>query len=224
MGQNEAQWPAKWSAQIGTRIRTLRDKAGISAQKLSERCEDLGFAIPRSTIANIESGRKEAIPVHEVAALAAALETSPASLLCPLDEPEQVPVLPNISLNPFEAWAWFSGNFWVHNSYLPRALAPGHAADDFIEIMSTYLQLAELIDTWSLMRHSTKRINQLVLNGGQSELAQSMRDSLSKLEDEMRRSHDYLIGAGLQPPQVSPELAPELAAVMSAPERKVSDA
>ncbi|WP_369745788.1 hypothetical protein [Paenarthrobacter sp. AMU7] len=141
-----------------------------------------------------------------------------------MDEADQVPILPIVTLNPFEAWAWFAGNSWVHNTYLPRQLSQGRAFDESVEIMAVQLKLAELINTWSLMRHSTKRINQLVLNGGQSEVAQSMRDSLSKLEDEMRRSYDYLIEAGLQPPQTSPELTHDLGAVMTSPERNAADA
>lgn len=225
MGQSEeAAWPAAWSAQIGARIRTLRDVAGLSAQKLSDRCEDFGFPIPRSTIANIESGRKEAIPLHEIVVLAAALGTSPTSMLFPLDEPVLVPVLPGISLDPFEGWAWFAGTAWMYNSHLPRALYSGPASEANDEVMSVQIRLAELTDSWTMMRRAVNRIDRVSLNGPGSDTSQAMRDSLTKLEAEMRSAHEYLQERGVQPPQVADELAADLAAINQPPARGKPDA
>ena len=60
-------------ARIGRAVAVLRKARGLSAQKLSDRCTELGYPIAQSTIANIESGRKRDIPVREVIAFAAAL-------------------------------------------------------------------------------------------------------------------------------------------------------
>jgi transcriptional regulator with XRE-family HTH domain len=218
MGQDkEIPWPLAWSAQLGTRIRALRDAAGLSAQKLSDRCEEFGFPIPRSTIANIESGRKEAIPVHEVAVLAAALGTSPASLLFPLDEPVTVPVLPGVSLHPFEGWTWFSGNAWMYNSHLPPSLGPGRASMGNDEIMAVQIRLAELINAWTTMRRTVNRMDQIALSGSQSDASKSIRDSLEKLEGEMTSALEYLRAHNVQPPQVAEELAANLAAIIDPP-------
>lgn len=221
MGQEEqTPWPLAWSAQIGTRIRTLRDAAGLSAQKLSDKCDELGFPIPRSTIANIESGRKEAIPVHEVAVLAAALGAPPAALLFPLDESITVPVLPSVGLNPIEGWMWFSGNAWMYNAHLPSSLEPGRAAVNNDEVMSVQIRLAEHLNAWTMMRRTLDRMNQTALNGPDSDVSGSIRGSLSALEAEMKSALEYLQSRNVQPPQVAPELAASLEAITATSRRE----
>jgi len=66
-------WPRQWSLQIGRTVQTLRKARRMSARALSERCAEVGFPIPQSTITNLENGRKESVPVHEAAVLSTAL-------------------------------------------------------------------------------------------------------------------------------------------------------
>jgi transcriptional regulator with XRE-family HTH domain len=63
------------------RIRKLRKERKVSAQKLADRCQDLGFQVPRMVIANLESGRRDSITVDELATLASALQVPVAGLL-----------------------------------------------------------------------------------------------------------------------------------------------
>lgn len=65
---------------IGARVAALRRERGWSAQHLADRCTELGYTLPRSTVANIESGRKRDIPVQEVVVFAAALGVAPGDL------------------------------------------------------------------------------------------------------------------------------------------------
>lgn len=76
-------WPDDWTAQIGRAIARQRKRRRLSAAKLSEKCAEQGFAIPRTTITNLENGRKASIPVHELFVLARALDASPQDLLFP---------------------------------------------------------------------------------------------------------------------------------------------
>ena len=153
MGQDEKMdWPGSWSAQIGERIRTLRSSAGMSAQKVSDRCSEVGFPIPRSTIANIESGRKEALPLHEISVIAAALRVPPAALLFPVDEDSDVEVLPGQPRPPFAAWTWFTEaniGFDVLNSALWDS-SPAHT--DFLEILQANVQLRRHEANWQIMQ------------------------------------------------------------------------
>jgi hypothetical protein len=79
----------------------------VSAKVLSNRTADLGFEIPRNTITNLENGRKESVPVHEVAVLAAALGIAPADLLLPVATEESVSVLPETTGSTVQSGNWF---------------------------------------------------------------------------------------------------------------------
>lgn len=67
----------------------------MSAQELSNACEGMGYPIPRSTIANIESGRKETVSLQEVLVIAEVLDTPPITLIYyPFDAAEVVEKVP----------------------------------------------------------------------------------------------------------------------------------
>ena len=55
----------------------------MSVQKLADVTDELGMPIPRSVLANLESGRRETVTVAEVLVLAAALDVAPIDLICP---------------------------------------------------------------------------------------------------------------------------------------------
>lgn len=71
----------------------------MSAQQLSDGCESAGYPIPRSTIANLESGRKETVSLQEVLVIAQVLELPPITLIySPWDVAETVQVVPGVDL------------------------------------------------------------------------------------------------------------------------------
>src|SRR6266516_5250756 len=71
-------WQKRLTRSIAREIRRHRRALGLSAQKLADRCEQLGFAVPRSVIANLENGYREALSVAELLVLAFALDIPPA--------------------------------------------------------------------------------------------------------------------------------------------------
>jgi hypothetical protein len=80
----------------------------MSAQELADRCVALGFDVPRNTITNLETGRKQTITVQEVAVLARALRCPPVSLLYDLSS-SNTEVLPRLQTSGFHASEWFAG-------------------------------------------------------------------------------------------------------------------
>lgn len=78
------EWPGDWTEHIGKAVARHRKQKGLSAQALSDRCAEMGFRIPRNTITNLENGRKESVPVHEMWLLARALDVAAIDLLFPL--------------------------------------------------------------------------------------------------------------------------------------------
>ncbi|UOD81991.1 helix-turn-helix domain-containing protein [Paenarthrobacter ureafaciens] len=82
MGQNEArQWAGSVALRVGKNIQRARKDAGKSAQQLSDGCEAVGYPIPRSTIANLESGRKETVSLQELLVIAHVLDIPPITLI-----------------------------------------------------------------------------------------------------------------------------------------------
>ena len=91
-------WSAKLTRTVAGQVRRYRDARGMSAQQLADACEKLGYPIPRSVIANLESGRRESVSLSELLVLAAALHVSPPALVIPVDTTADVEILPGKSL------------------------------------------------------------------------------------------------------------------------------
>ncbi|UVI34999.1 helix-turn-helix domain-containing protein [Brevibacterium spongiae] len=109
MGNDE--WRKSWVDTIAKRVKEIRAEKGMTGSDLSERTRELGYEIPRSTLANIEIGRKSAIGVHEVAILAAALDVPPIALLFDYATGKKFEVLPGVERSGIEGVEWFAGNW-----------------------------------------------------------------------------------------------------------------
>jgi len=83
----------------------------MSAQQLADRTAELGMPIPRSVLANLESGRRDTVSVAEVLALAAALNVAPIDLICPVGFDKQTEILPGRMMDPLSAMRWFTGEW-----------------------------------------------------------------------------------------------------------------
>jgi hypothetical protein len=81
----------------------------MSTQKLADCTAELGMPIPRSVLANLESGRRDTVSVAEVLILAAALNVAPIELICPVGFDKQTEMLPGREMDPLRAMHWFTG-------------------------------------------------------------------------------------------------------------------
>jgi hypothetical protein len=102
-------WVDEQAARIAQEIRRLRKPR--SAQWLADRTAELGYAVTRPVIADLENGRRKYVTTAELIVLARALNTTPIALLYPdpLDG-ESIEILP--ALKPTSktvALQWFSG-------------------------------------------------------------------------------------------------------------------
>ncbi len=101
-------WPDEVTARIASEIKRLR--GARSGQWLSDRTEELGHRVSRSTISEIETGRRKSITVTDLVLLAAALETAPIALIYPGPYlGEWVHITPSMELPKIAAVEWFSG-------------------------------------------------------------------------------------------------------------------
>lgn len=103
MGQPD--WPGRIAATVASQMRKYRRERKISTQRLAVMTAELGMEIPRSVLANFESGRRETVTVAELLILAYALDVTPAMLLIPSGEAE---ILPGITWPSEKAAHWLS--------------------------------------------------------------------------------------------------------------------
>lgn len=86
----------------------------MSAQDLSNACEAAGYPIPRSTVANIESGRKETVSLQELLVIGRVLNIPPITLIySPYDAAKEVNLTPSdalLSVDAAEEFGFIAGS------------------------------------------------------------------------------------------------------------------
>jgi transcriptional regulator with XRE-family HTH domain len=123
-------WSAEQAKTVGAEIKRLR--GGQSGQWLSDRTFELGYRVARTTISELENGKRKYISVSELVVLAQALETAPVVLLYPAPYDENVEYAPRVMMSKFNAAQAFSGifdpetdtvaaDYWLNTSRLRSA-------------------------------------------------------------------------------------------------------
>lgn len=106
MSTSESSWARPWTTAIGSEVARLRKEAGLTQTDLVSWCQARGVkgtgGIGRNTIVNLETGRRDFIPLHELSVLAFALGVPLLHLAFP-DTAERIEVMPGIPLRPWDA-------------------------------------------------------------------------------------------------------------------------
>jgi transcriptional regulator with XRE-family HTH domain len=105
----DADWPKGFTAVIAGQVQRIRSERGMSAQQLAEVTTGLGHPVPRSVIANLESGRRDVVSVAELLVLARALGVPPVVLIFPLGKERAIEVLPGTVADTWAAAKWLTG-------------------------------------------------------------------------------------------------------------------
>lgn len=108
-------------SRIAPEVRRLRSEKKLSAQKLADRTEEIGFCVSRATITEIEIGRRKYISIGELLVLAAALDVSLLDLVFPGYADTEVEVLPGVFVAKSDTLENFGGSRQL-NSRLIAAL------------------------------------------------------------------------------------------------------
>jgi transcriptional regulator with XRE-family HTH domain len=103
-------WATRMTRVIAAQVRRYRKERGLSAQRLADLCAQLGMEISRSTISDLENGRRDSMSVAELLVLAAALEVPPVELAVPLARQERAEILPGAEIPTWDAGRWFRGD------------------------------------------------------------------------------------------------------------------
>ncbi|MFD4183972.1 helix-turn-helix domain-containing protein [Rhodococcus sp. NPDC058514] len=104
-------WPERLAADVGVQIRRLRERPDwkMSAQTLANVTAELGHEVPRSVLANMESGRRSSVPLVDVLVLAEALRVPPALIVFGLGDGATAEALPGQQIATPDAVRWWNG-------------------------------------------------------------------------------------------------------------------
>lgn len=110
MEEDEGQWPERITRAVMKQVRRYREARGWSLDDLATYCsKTLGYPIVKSTLGNLETGRRKTMSVHELFVLAAALQVPPGLLLAPLELADAVEFLPGVEAPPEVVLGWLEG-------------------------------------------------------------------------------------------------------------------
>lgn len=170
-------WQQAQVDRVGEAIKSLRGDR--SAQWLSDVTEELGCRVGRSTISDIENGRRKYVALHELVMLAAALGTSPAVLVTFGSVPDgELELLPVRNTSGIDAADWIGGGRL--NRFTPAAA--GLPAD--------HEQSAQLIAAARERRRVTDTLVQTQIGGltdyPDPALVPALKDRLSGLISRIR--------------------------------------
>lgn len=94
---------------VAARVKAFRLRQKMSAQQLADATSELGHPIPRSVLANLESGRRGTVTVADLLVLAKALGVPPVLLLYAPGVEPRTEVLPGQYRVTESAVRWFTG-------------------------------------------------------------------------------------------------------------------
>lgn len=203
-------------------VRAVRDDRQISAQQLSDLCTDIGYAIPRNTIANLENGRKDLVSIQELAVIARALNFPAISLMYPTGSDEFLEVLPAVRRLALEGVEWFSGKWALvpapgivgfDGSYYAWSTSTNdesrkyHSAAGPLHLVRAHQQmveeLVEAIDIWStaeamLESHADRPLDDAELQMWRVRRVEA-RNLHNNCEANLRRVREDILDNGYSP-------------------------
>ncbi|MEV7271593.1 helix-turn-helix domain-containing protein [Streptomyces bacillaris] len=198
---DDLEWEDHVMATVAGEVRRRRKELRWSAQDLADRCEAIGYPIPRNVIANMESGRRAVLPLVEVMVLAKALRMSPISLIYPVGYVDEVRQLPYEEPQPaWDALQWFTGNESAED-------ATDHMLDHFLahdlELRSALAAVeSEDYERWKV-RTAPNRVQREAAERALARYA----DQAANAKYELGRHRDAIREAGGTPPHLPSPLA-----------------
>ena len=166
-------WSEQLTARIAAEIKRLRGER--SAQWLSDRTAEFGHRVSRSTISDMEVGRRTRLELSEMIVMARALNVPPALLLYPQQPSGMVEVVPGVRVPSRQALTWFSGDepFRYEND-AGEVISEDDEYGDGARLLILIKEHGQLIDTLRVLSSTRERhlatmepgdLNVTVMNG-----------------------------------------------------------
>ncbi|MBL1120528.1 helix-turn-helix domain-containing protein [Streptomyces sp. 110] len=220
----EAEWRARLVSAVAQQVRRYRQERGLSVQRLADICtEEYGLPIKRSVLANFEGGRRPALSVVELLALARILKVPPILLLFPLGREETTEVLPDENVGTWTAFKWFVGESRFPSERIPRGEVdaatglpewyddPEEGWEESAAPVTLYRRHEDLVSEW----FATRRKLQLLLSSKgdfkefrsepdpeafDNQLIELTTSTLHRIEVSVQSVRRYMTDRGITPP------------------------
>ncbi len=155
---------------LAARVRELREKRRLTAAQLAAAMTRAGIKWDRSTVAKLETGRRENVSVAELLALAYVLEVAPVHLLVPLDDDQLYQVTPGRVEPARSVRRWVRGAVPLDGTD-PRAFWSEVPADewDWYEAMRQTGEAGEVQTLLTMARGIADEFEKLQQRSGQQE-------------------------------------------------------
>lgn len=197
-------WPTFVTALVAVNVRNRRKQLKLSAQQLSEKCEELGMPIARSVLANLESGRRANISLPEVLILARALKISPLNLCIPIGVADRYFPTPIEEIDPWDAAKWFSGEApfpGEESGLLPDSSGPyAPSYNDLTGLFRQHDQHAEMVRRARRTLSQSKIVTAEVLEKNRGLISPDVKDweavkrrTIKNSEENLRASEERLL-------------------------------
>ena len=198
-------WSPRFTARVAEQMRHARKAASLTVAEAAEACTALGLAVPKTTITNLETGRRSSIDLAEFLVLAEVYKVPPISLLFPLGTEASVAVLPDREVATWEAVAWFTGETPLEKS------APQGSAREVLDTFRAHSDAAATAVTSTRLAKERRRKASITLDSGRRETLLEAAASYEQLafDDcrELREFRHAMHERGLVPPALPAELA-----------------
>ena len=178
-------WEQATTDRIGAQILRARKELNLSAQGLADRTAKLGYPIGRATISQFENGTRRSVTVAELLILAAALNTSPVSLIYPGPYRQSVSVIPGRVVTEFQAAQWFSALEWLNT------VLDFDASQDLAELVARGFPEDEAAATAGAFRAAALEARQQWRDRTKELGLWRLRDELQTRLNELMRKRDF---------------------------------
>ncbi|MEV4225589.1 helix-turn-helix transcriptional regulator [Streptomyces bobili] len=197
-------WSPSFTARVAEQMRQARKAAGLTVAEAAQACARLGLAVPKTTITNLETGRRSSIDLAEFLVLAEVYKVPPISLLFPLAAEASVAVLPNQEIPTWEAVAWFTGETPLTEP------APQGSAREVLDTFRAHSDAVATAVTSTRLAKERRRKASITLDSGRRETLLEAAASYEQLafDDcrELREFRQAMRGRGLVPPPLPADL------------------
>ncbi|MEU3963611.1 transcriptional regulator [Streptomyces buecherae] len=195
------EWEDHVMATVAGEVRRRRKELRWSAQDLADKCEEIGYPIPRNVIANMESGRRAVLPLVEIMVLAKALRMSPISLIYPVGYVDEVRQLPyEYPRSTWDALQWFVGNSTTEDS-------TDYMLDHFLAHDLELRAAKAAVESEDYERWKVRTVaNRVQREAAERALARYV-DQAARAKAELRRHRDAIREGGGIPPFLPSQLS-----------------
>jgi transcriptional regulator with XRE-family HTH domain len=200
-------WQASLTAVIADQVRYYRNERRLSAQDLADRCEELGLAIPRPVLSNLETHRRNSVTVAELIVLAAALEVPPILLIAPVGRQPTMEILPGQPIGVWDAVLWFIGQAELAAGSGGKPLTVRRADEDSTVELFRYHRFLEdraPRDAWALQDALYQAEHAETAEGADAarRVAEMIRANVETNVEDLRSVRARMRKRGLAPPEL----------------------